>query len=102
LINLIKISNDNKYNFREVSSPERLAIDVLNNICKTSDYKTSEIILKELIECKELFEKNDNTELFYINTMINDTNEILVKQKSEPMRFDEIAKKIESNKYLIL
>ncbi|PQJ78246.1 NACHT domain-containing protein [Polaribacter porphyrae] len=102
LIDLIKLSNGNKYNFREISSPERLAIDVLNNISKTSDYKTSEIILKELIECKELFEKNNNTELFYINTMINNTKEVLVKHKSKPMRFDDIAYKIDSKKYLIL
>ena len=102
LIDLIKLSNNSKYNFKEVSSPERLAIDVLNNICKTSNYKTCEIILKKLMECKNLFEKNDSTELFYINTMINDTREILVKYKSKPMKFDEIANTIESNKYLIL
>ena len=99
LIDLIKLSNDNKYNFKERTSPERLAIDVLNNICKTSNAKTCQLIIKKLEECKELFKENDKTELFYINTTINDAKEILVNHKSKPMKFQDIAYKLESNKY---
>lgn len=101
LIDLIKLSVSNKYNFRETTSPERIGIDVLNNICKTSNTETCQLILQKLIECKKLFEKN-NTELFYLNTMINDVKEILVKHKSKPMQFAEIANKIDANKYLII
>ena len=98
LIELIKINYDNRYKFDEIDSPIRFVLEAFKNICENNDPQTCLEIINLVNECK--IELNDSiTDLFYINTMINDIWKIYYKLKSKPMPFTEIATKIKEYEF---
>ncbi|WP_417874780.1 hypothetical protein [Xanthomarina gelatinilytica] len=101
LIDLIKISSNPHYDFADINKPIRIVHDTLRSICQNNHYDISIEVIEQLKIC--LSDINNNShDLFYINTMINDTTDILNELRSNPMSFKDIASKIEELKYEIL
>jgi len=101
LIELIKISNNSVYDFKNRYKPSRIVHDTIRSICQNNPAEICLEILDKLEICLGQLE-NDDDDIFYVNTMINDTKDIYYKHKSKPMEFSEIASKIESYKYEML
>jgi hypothetical protein len=98
LITLIKISYKDIYPFDEIDSPIRPVYEAFKNICENNDPQTCLDVIALVKECKTELDES-KVELFYINTMINDLQNIYYRLKSKPMTFHGIATKIKQYEY---
>lgn len=101
LIDLIRISNDSLYHFKNTYKPSRIVHDTMRSICQNNSSEICLEVIDKLEGCLLKLE-NDDDDIFYVNTMINDTKDIYYQHTSKPMQFGDIASKIESYKYEML
>jgi len=98
LIDLIEISSDSKYKFRDFSNPIRITVETLQCITQNNDSETCLEVIDLIEKCKTAPE-NKSIDKFYFNTIINDTWQDYYKHISKPISFPEIAKRINDYYY---
>jgi hypothetical protein len=83
-------------------SPLRISYDTLINICNSNNDKVCLQILKSLnqIDIAEL--KKQNVDLFYLNKLKNDVQDIFYNHKSQPYKITQVLKILDTNKYLFI
>lgn len=88
--------------FGDHYSPVRICSETITNICKTNDESicTNTIELLEKIDSQQL--KMQNLDLFFLNKLKNDIQEIYYSHKSKPYKLPEVLKVLEENKYLFI
>ena len=105
LVNIFELSLSTR-NIEELFgnhySPVRITSEVIANICKTNSELecTKALELLNKIDVKNL--EANKIDLFYLNKLKNDVQEIYYNQKSKPYKLPEVLKILEENKYLFI
>lgn len=88
--------------FGRFYSPVRTCTETIINICKTNNElvctKTLELLNK--IDTEKL--KNENIDLFYLNKLKNDIQEIYYNHKSKPYKIKEVLAILDENRHLFI
>lgn len=83
-------------------SPLRISYEAIINICKSND----EIICSQTIDLINKFDVNElktlNVDLFYLNRLKNDVQELYYNHKSKPYKINEVLQILDTNRYLFI
>ncbi|EOG6893592.1 hypothetical protein ACLH3K_001373, partial [Flavobacterium psychrophilum] len=83
-------------------SPVRVCSETITSICKTN----GELICTKTLELLHRIDSNklkiQSLDLFFLNKLKNDIQEIYYNHKSEPYKLVEVLKVLDENKYLFI
>lgn len=81
-------------------SPVRISTETLINICKNQNAEFCEIVLDKLNQLDLKLIVTKGGDLFHINKLKKDVQEIILNHKSEPYNLKKVLKLLENNKYM--
>lgn len=83
-------------------SPLRIAMETITNICKNNDEDTCTEALKILNSVDIEMLKSKKIDLFYLNKLRNDIQEVHYSHKSKPYKLPHVLNILEENKFLFI
>lgn len=88
--------------FGDHYSPVRICVETIISVCKANDELTCAKTLQLLNDIDSEKLESQNLDLFYLNKLKNDIQEIDYNHKSKPYKMIQVLKILDDNKYLFL